>query len=981
MLKIQTILFMMLVSLLAMSQSYRISGRVVDAESGDGVGFAYVMIPELSLWAVADDGGSFVLRNVAPGESLLQVNCMGYEKFSTKVTVNADIDNLVLSINASSLKISDVVVVAQRKKSSISTSYSIDRMALDNQQILNMGSVSSLLPGGRTVNDNLTDDSRLALRSEKLEMGNASFGTAVEVDGVRMDNNATMGEVSSASTRSVATSDIESVDIVTGIPSVEYGDLSNGVVKINLHRGKSPYVVEAKVNQSTSQFSLNKGVDMGGRRGVVNLSFEHARSLREIASPYTSYKRNVLSLRYSNLFFRSSMPLNLTFGVSGNIGGYKSEQDPDRNLDSYDKEDERLLRLNLDGSLLVNSAWLTDLSLKANMSLTSRLKDRYYNSSSSSAQPYIHVMHTGYHVAGISSDDDIVLGPTGYWYVHEYNEQKPLNANFVLKANRSKRVGSALTTKLMLGADFSMSGNNGRGRYYNDLSVAPTWREYRYDALPWLYNLAFYAEAQVARTFRSSDKLTLNAGLRDDMTMIPQSAYNTVGSLSPRFSARYLWTNDNGDALVEDVALHAGWGRSVKLPSFQILYPQESYFDILTFTPGTTADNKAYYAYYTYASKPLYNDDLKFQMTNQTDVGVEMTLRAVKLSLSGFYTTTDNAYRMVNSFTPLQYAFTSQAALEDVTIPSADRSYSIDSSSGTVTVSGNGMQVALPSSLRNTFLKNRQYVNGSTVRRYGLEWMVDVEIRKWLTFRLDGIFYRYRAVDETLIAGTPMGVGDYLASSALQPLVGYYRGSSSSSATDPSTPAVSNGSESSHCRQNASFTLRVPKARLIMTLKTEVSLLNKTRQLSQANGKKRGFAIDKAGDIEGAPFNGQEDHYVILYPEFYSTWQQPDELIDFAEALANAKVSNRQLYQQLSQLIVRSSTAYYFNQNKVSPFCSMNFLVTKEIGDHVSLSFYANNFVNTMKSVKESQTRLETSLFDSKYVPKLYYGLSLKLKL
>jgi hypothetical protein len=55
--------------------------------------------------------------------------------------------------------------------------------------------------------------------------------------------------------------------------------------------------------------------------------------------------------------------------------------------------------------------------------------------------------------------------------------------------------------------------------------------------------------------------------------------------------------------------------------------------------------------------------------------------------------------------------------------------------------------------------------------------------------------------------------------------------------------------------------------------------------------------------------------------------------------------------------------------------------VTKEIGDHVSVSFYANNFLNTMQRVRLSQTGLETSLFGSNYVPSYYYGLSLRLKL
>ena len=55
--------------------------------------------------------------------------------------------------------------------------------------------------------------------------------------------------------------------------------------------------------------------------------------------------------------------------------------------------------------------------------------------------------------------------------------------------------------------------------------------------------------------------------------------------------------------------------------------------------------------------------------------------------------------------------------------------------------------------------------------------------------------------------------------------------------------------------------------------------------------------------------------------------------------------------------------------------------MTKEIGDHVSVSFYANNFFNNMSTVHSSQTGLETSLFSSSYIPSYYYGLSLRVKI
>ena len=139
--------------------------------------------------------------------------------------------------------------------------------------------------------------------------------------------------------------------------------------------------------------------------------------------------------------------------------------------------------------------------------------------------------------------------------------------------------------------------------------------------------------------------------------------------------------------------------------------------------------------------------------------------------------------------------------------------------------------------------------------------------------------------------------------------------------------------------------------------------------------------LNEAGDVTGTKYTGQTDHYVAVYPEYYSTWDNPSERSPFAEALMAAKDNNPTLYRQLSNLIVRSNTAYYFNPQDVSAYYSANFSVTKEIGRWVSLSFYANNFLNNLASVRNKQTGLKTSLFDSGYIPKFYYGASVRVKL
>lgn len=67
------------------------------------------------------------------------------------------------------LKLAEVEAVAKRKNDDATTSYHIDRLALDNQQIINLSDIGTLLPGGKTVNSTLMDDDRMALRSGSSE--------------------------------------------------------------------------------------------------------------------------------------------------------------------------------------------------------------------------------------------------------------------------------------------------------------------------------------------------------------------------------------------------------------------------------------------------------------------------------------------------------------------------------------------------------------------------------------------------------------------------------------------------------------------------------------------------------------------------------------------------------------------------------------------------------------------------------------------
>lgn len=136
------------------------------------------------------------------------------------------------------------------------------------------------------------------------------------------------------------------------------------------------------------------------------------------------------------------------------------------------------------------------------------------NQSASSVQPALHTTKEGYFVASKYEEDPsspIILLPTGYWYVTSFNDSRPINYTAYLKARWSHKIGG-VTSNLLAGADMKGEGNLGKGTYYEDMSVAPTWREYRYDELPFMHNLAAYAEEEITLPFRHS-QLLLKGGL------------------------------------------------------------------------------------------------------------------------------------------------------------------------------------------------------------------------------------------------------------------------------------------------------------------------------------------------------------------------------------------------------------------------------------------------------------------------------------
>ena len=919
----------------AASRGYEVTGTVLEAGSENPVPGAAVKLGEDYLWAVTDIDGTFTFTNVQPGEWTIEVSCLGYQTAVRKVKIGGDVQEIDIVLHESSLALDEVLVTAKRTDD-LNTSHSLGRDALNHLQISNTTDIAALLPGGKTVNPDLTSENSFSLREGGSSTGNAAFGTAVEVDGVRLGNNASFGAMGGADTRNIAVENIESIEIITGVPSAEYGDLNSGMVKINTRKGRTPTNLTFSVNPRTYQTSVSKGVDLQKNNGVLNISAEWARSVKQLVSPYTSYNRTGITANYNNTF---ADVLRFEAGLAGNIGGMNSKDDPDAFTGEYQKDRDNVFRGNASLTWMLNKSWVTNLKLEASANFNDNLSRYHKYESFASNQPAVHAETQGYYLA--------TMLPLTY-FSDQIVDSKELDLAASLKYNWTKR-WSDIKSSLKAGVQWKANGNVGQGEYYEDPSLAANgYRPRPYADYPFMHNLSVYAEEHLTVPVAQT-KLELTAGLRLENVFIRNSLYDNKASLSPRFNLKWQ--------LTDCVAVRGGWGITEKLPSYYILYPKQEYRDILTY--GFSHGNQASYVYYTQPYTVTYNPNLRWQRNSNAEVGLDLDLGGIEISLVGFYNVTKGPYNMLNVYEPYSYDILQRP--EGFQMPDNPQ-IKVDEQTGMVYVRGSKEEYWTPMSVKvtdRTFAKSTMQNNGADVKRAGAELVLEFpEIRPLrTTFRLDAAYTYTKYLNDQLSAYYQNGWSHTSLPDRSYQYVGIYANGGGTS--------VANGKVTQNLDANLTAITHIPQVRLIITCRLEATLLRRSRNLSEYDGQTYAFTVSQndntptGGDI----YDGNS--YTAVYPVSYMDLDGNVHPFTAAQA-ADPDFAN---------LILKSDNIYTFAQDGYGMYMSANLSITKEIGDHVSLSFFANNFTNSRRYVKSIASGVGAI-----FTPAFYYGLTCRLK-
>ena len=635
-------------------------------ESGEPLAGVVVGFPDCGIYAASETDGGAVLKGVPEGMWKFSAQMIGMLDYEAEVKVSAGMSPVCVVMVESSFRLDDVVVTARSGAVGASTASSIPRTAIDHLQATSLSDIMELLPGQLSSNPSLTSASKATIRQVGTDAMN-SLGTSIIVNGAPVSNNAnlqvgntatsgtlTSGYSSTAGSgvdlRQISVDNVESVDVIRGIPSVEYGDLTSGVIIVNPKAGEYPFRIRTKINPTLTQASVSKGFALGKKGGALSADFDYASSLADERRPYQQYRRITANLLYSKTFAEK---LRTTTGF-----GFYSDLDAQK-LDPTDVKYQRKRSAeNMGFKFNTNINWQADLSF---------LKSLKFNLSANYAEQTGYTQEIkgnfGYMVTSAMTDGTVAANVSGPVYdnlgnkltntdtpgheastnilPYEFLTQmttygKPLNVFAKAVANMFTEFWG-IGNRIIGGVEWKTDVNFGQGKVFDPLMPPSSGLRMRpYTDIPALNQFSLYAEDNISKTLWNRD-LKVQLGLRFDLVQPGRS--EMMNALSPRVNASF-------EIVPKMLKLRGGWGITAKAPPLVYLYPDKAYFDFVNYSNiGLTGVSEAQeLSVLTTKVYDTSNSRLKIARNSKSEIGLDFEWAGMRLSVTAYRELLRNGY-------------------------------------------------------------------------------------------------------------------------------------------------------------------------------------------------------------------------------------------------------------------------------------------------------------------------------------------------
>ena len=588
---------------------------VLSDTDGQPVAGAPCILTDYGIFDIADADGHATLVKVPRGKASLSIQMLGFEDYLQTFDFQKD-TSFTIRILESTLALEEVVVTAKPSAAGASTSSTIGRMAIDHLQATSLKDIMQLLPGQLMSSSDMTSEEKLTIRSVSQSTANNAFGTSIMMDGVPMSDNTSLSDKVSGSSggtgvdlRQISADNIESVEVIRGIPSAEYGDLTSGAVVVNTKAGYTPFEVRTKINPTTLNASVGKGWKFGRDAGSMNVNADYARASGDPRNKSRSFDRVSGGVTYSNTIGRIwSTTTKVNFSGIVDL----RTVDPDLIAEGTETSQKQYsVRMTHNGRLSLNKKFSRSLNYAVGLTLSQSESRTSSIVTAGGGLPVITSLTSGYYQVPYLTSSYRAGGGTVSAPVSFYSKV----------GNVFTVTGRKVNQRFNMGAEYRRESNKARGFYNDDdfMPLRPTanGRPRPYYDIPALNQVSAFVEDNLTWSIADQVEFKLQGGVRFDMLQpgLPEQVY----SLSPRFNASLK--------LASWITLRGGWGQSNKTPGLAHLYPEPKYMDreAASYLPSDASRQLVVYS--TRVTEVERNNSLKNATNSKAEVGFDLSFK------------------------------------------------------------------------------------------------------------------------------------------------------------------------------------------------------------------------------------------------------------------------------------------------------------------------------------------------------------------
>ncbi len=613
--------------------------------------------PDFSRTTVSDKTGQFTLTNVEAGIYNIEVVRDGFFKnvlFDLKIE-----DERTYEINVKLLKqegkssseycfmLGGIEVCSVQKElipESPVTTRTIDTGEIEHMQATSLGDILSLVPGvDKSQNPGLSGRTEIGLRSvtaagvamESVE----SFGSAIIVNGNQISTDAnTSTKVESGyatrglDLRTIPADNIKSVEVITGIPSVEYGNFASGVIKVETKVGRVAPKLNVKINPDTKTASFSHGINLG--RSVLDYHLNYGYSERDLRKDGDEFQRLYAGGNLSGEYLNKRLETHL----GGSLTKLIDNEKPTDVYQSASYDKGFLATSNFDFIYKPSEEKTWKGAFSINLDKKNNYKSKWV-AENFNVEYDTTIVDT---VTGISTDTTLIKVLPGF-----IGKMKEIGEEWKVAGRIQHKLlinGPRANHDLLFGTEINYEKNTGAGlvidetySYYGQYS---SHRSYSFDDYPDLTTWSLYSEDMITGKFLAR-RYKLMLGLRYDVYsptgfnfkhMFKEKAFlkSEHGDfLSPRINLQYF--------LSQDWQIRLGAGRSVKDISLGYIFRAPSYFK---YSDGDTIIEEVH---------NQYNPDLQAYSITKYEASVDWKFSdKIGFSLTGYYQGSEDMPTSVN---------------------------------------------------------------------------------------------------------------------------------------------------------------------------------------------------------------------------------------------------------------------------------------------------------------------------------------------